>query len=451
MSDISIGRSGRTRSLIIGTLFICMGTAGLIGLESLPGVDVLYAPTGVATDSAPDATTGQPLASVDRGKTNENGSARNSSEATPKTEPQTDVSASQTNSEETETSENDVDSVEVATLDWEPLSLDRSAKATEERLYQSVVYLASDELEGRGVRTRGLELAAQYIAEEYRNANLNVHHYADGPFHEFDLFSSSRKGYVQNMRLSAEVFQSDSLIRGADFTALMSSPQGRFSHSIAFAGYGISANEIGYDDYANLDVRGKAVIVLRHEPRRVAPVGDRTKREHSVHAYVHTKIENAIRHQAAAVILCTDHAWVRDAESADQLPSDNETAEPKESLLQTEIEDGDIPNGIPVVHVRREIVEQLVQDSLGTTLGELESTINSTGQPHSCELPHAEISGNVELVRSHKRLKNVVATLPAQGPRSEETIVIGAHYDHLGRDSWGSLSLNPNGAIHNGA
>jgi hypothetical protein len=57
----------------------------------------------------------------------------------------------------------------------------------------------------------------------------------------------------------------------------------------------------------------------------------------------------------------------------------------------------------------------------------------------------------VEITRSGRTLRNVVASLAGAGPVAEETVIVGAHYDHLGRGGWGSLAIGANEEIHNGA
>lgn len=465
MSAIHQIMNGRRRAVAAGLLCVAAGVSGLIALESLPEIDLLIA-SSRETDSGrslvPNDGGRTPVASQPVGASAFSATPPNQSSGIGTDTPTVPLSAQgQRNAPETAAISPLSDSgpmtrskialtrprhLPASKLDWK-------ATAAEKRLFRDVEYLASDELEGRGVRSAGIELAAQYIAEEYEKAGLETRLYRGGPFHEFELRSNSRKGYTQKLSLSAGDFSAENLTRGADFTALMSSPQGKFSLPVVFVGFGITAPEVNYDDYAGVDVRGKAVVVLRHEPKDLSTQSGMREREHSVHAYVHSKIENAIKHGAAAVLLCTDHAWLHKetAPSVESAAGDQKSEPTKEALLQTEIEEADIADGIPVVHLHRRRIEDLVRGSLGSELTDLEQRIDAEFRPASQELPGARVSGAVETVRSNRTLKNVVGSLGGEGPRAEETIVVGAHYDHLGRDSWGSLSLNPQGAIHNGA
>ena len=127
---------------------------------------------------------------------------------------------------------------------------------------EAVGYLASDELEGRGVGTKGIDLAADYIATQFKNDGLKTLPGLDGYFQRFE------------MTIGAAVAPGNTLTSGGDelaveksFKPLSFSASSKFTDvPIAFAGYGISSAKQNYDDYANLDTRGKAVLVMRFAP-----------------------------------------------------------------------------------------------------------------------------------------------------------------------------------------
>lgn len=340
-------------------------------------------------------------------------------------------------------------------LSRSPFALDLSAEAIESRLKADVEFLASEELEGRGPRSKGLDLAADYIAEQFRQARLVADHYKGGAFHEFRLFSSSRRGVVESVQLTGsdgEMIE-PALVRGTDYTSLASCPLGKFSLPIVFAGYGITAKELNYDDYENLDVRGKAVFILRHEPQQHMAESVFNGSAHSRHAYIRSKVENAKKHGAAAVILCTNHSEFHHPDDivspadADRKPGEDD----RDPLLKGDLNGGDTTEGIPVIHVRRKFGESLFRRAFSKELEAVEQEIDETLQPQSGMMEGLTIQGEVQIVRSHRTYKNVVASLEGEGPLAEETIVVGAHYDHLGRDGWGSLSMTGRDEIHYGA
>lgn len=328
--------------------------------------------------------------------------------------------------------------------------------SVEQRLLKDVTYLASDELEGRGLRTKGLELASEYIAREFAAAGLDTAHYNGTPFHEFRLHAAGDKGSVQELTVKLPDGTTQMLSPGADYHSLMVSPKGALELPVAFAGFGITDNELGYDDYAGINVSGKAVIVLRHEPHRPGVTDQKSEAEPGTPrkirkpALLITKIRNAISHGAAAVILLTDRR-----EYLKQLPQDfpegQAVPETPEPLLEVEFNTGFGTESIPVVHCRRRVVEEWLRAAANRELIEIEAQIESTLQPVSFELPGMSVAVRVAASRSGWTLRNVVATLPGHGKAADEALVVGAHYDHLGRGGWGSLASRDTDAIHNGA
>lgn len=320
---------------------------------------------------------------------------------------------------------------------------DDSNSATEERLKRDVEYLSSDELEGRGLKTKGLDLAAEFIAREFQAAGLRSDLYQGTPYHEFRLYSAARSGAVQSLRMEIEGSEAQTLAPGDDFTSLMVTTGKAFRLPVVFAGYGITDPESGYDDYAGVDVRGKAVIVLRHAPFQGPAGRNHSAREAGHHAYIHTKLRNAQAHGAAAVLLCTDQRHLTGATSAQGAAVD--------PLLEVELSAELGLKPLPVVHCRRSWISRWIQQVLGKNLEELEQRIDATQGPASSELPGAKVAGEVAVVRPGRTVRNVVGVLEGQGATADETIIIGAHYDHLGRGGWGSLALSDKDEIHNGA
>jgi len=326
-------------------------------------------------------------------------------------------------------------------------NLDQSPVAVEQRLLRDATYLASDDLEGRGVRTQGLERAAEYLAAQFAEAGLNTSHYNGTPFQEFELLSLGGDSPVQQIEFRAEDGLARRLLPDQDFASLVLSRSTKLDVPVAFAGFGISAPEVGYDDYQGLDVAGRAVVILRHAPTVFeTEAGDLAK-----HSYIRTKIAGASARGASAVILCSDLASI---ESPRQTTPQQQTARSsgqRDKLLHVELtlEDGIRP--LPVIHCRREILKELLKDFCKFDLDAAERRIADHNMPASQQLAGLSLAGHVSQLRRGRTLKNVVATLDPLEPTTDETIIVGAHYDHLGRGGWGSLTLGANNEIHNGA
>src|SRR5205809_2127905 len=137
---------------------------------------------------------------------------------------------------------------------------------------EHIKYLASDELEGRGDGAPGLEKAADYIAASFRAAGLEPIGDNGTFFQRFELVSglSIAPGNIVTLTSAR---RSLPLTIGKDYE-LLSVTSGSSTPSplpIVFAGYGISAAPLHYDDYAHIDATGKAVLIFTHEPQENDP------------------------------------------------------------------------------------------------------------------------------------------------------------------------------------
>lgn len=373
-----------------------------------------------------------------------------------------------------------------------------TAAEAEHRLAESVGYLASDDLEGRGVATAGLGLAADYIGQRFAAAGLNTKLYDGTPFQKFTMVTGAELGPNNRLTLigpAEKVGESPQTIElklGFDFTPMPMSGAGKFDLPLVFVGYGITAPDEKYDDYSGIDVKGKAVIVLRKEPQQNNPHSAFNGVETSPHAPYTRKISNAYEHGAAAIIFCTDEFEIQQRvdqrlkqlnRAIDELAKEQakfqETAAPGREQIEvhrkqvaerldrikraSDSVQGEYdpvlpfrggPEGdgreFPIFHCRREFVDRVLTSALETDLAKLEKQIDEGPTPHSRELSGWRISGEADVKRTEAQVRNVVGVLEGSGPHADETIVVGAHYDHLGRGEPGSLARGSK-EIHNGA
>jgi hypothetical protein len=286
------------------------------------------------------------------------------------------------------------------------------------KLYlDDVKYLASPELRGRKAGSAEAEKAAAYVAGKFREFHLRP---ADGKdyLQAFDFTASARPGKDNRITVT-DSGRTKPLTLGNEFTIFSFSHAGRFAGTPVFAGYGITAPEFPYDDYAGVDVKGKVVVVLRQAPKG---------HEFGQHQQFASKASNAKMHGAAAVILVS-HAL----EGA------------RQGFLAT---DGPEDAGIPFVQVEEDAAQAWFA-SAGKPLGEIVARIDREGKPASFEFPQSlQIDVNVDLERQVKSVHNVAAYLPG---KSDEYVIVGAHYDHLGLGGEFSLAPNQTGTVHPGA
>lgn len=314
-------------------------------------------------------------------------------------------------------------------------------EATVERLRQHVGFLASAECEGRGIDTQGIEKAAAYIAEEFRKAGLKPAG-KDGSYYQpFTVTASAKLSERPRATLHGPGNRQVDLDSGSDFAVMGFSGSGKVQAPLIFAGYGITAPELKYDDYADLDVRGKIVVLLRRTPRPNERGEQRFDRhvptpEESTHAAFVTKITNAHKHGAVAVVI------VNDASSAGE-------RDPLPQFANHAVGHPAAP--FPVLFLKRAVLDQMMQ-SQQQSLAAWEKAVDADLRPRSLPLIGWTLQATVRVERTEYKCKNIVGVLEGSGPLSQETIVIGAHYDHIGYGTIGSLGgANARGKIHHGA
>lgn len=282
--------------------------------------------------------------------------------------------------------------------------------------------LADDAMEGRGTGTKGNDMAALAIAGWMDSLNLAAPE--SGRMQPFEANIGIRTG-TQNELKGAEY--------GEDWIPLGFSASGKFAGEIVFAGYGIRAKDLGYDDYAGLDVKGKVVLALRFEPGESDENSPFDGKKPTRYSDLRSKAIQAREAGAAALILV---APPQSADEPDKLP-------PLKTM-------GPLSNaGIPVLQVTRALADRWLAAN-GITLTQAQAAIDATYKPASFALNNTRISGRVDIDPQVAHTNNVVGLLPGRGTLANEYVVVGAHYDHLGWGGQGSFKPDLH-AIHNGA
>lgn len=314
---------------------------------------------------------------------------------------------------------------------WLALSLLGAADFDPARYLDHIKFLASVELKGRGTGTPELDKAADYIAAQFRAAGLKPP--ADPNFFQtFPVTANARLGignrfeYAAGPRKKALAFQDD-------FLPLNFSAAGAVAGGLVFAGYGITAPEYHYDDYAGLDVRDKLVLLLRHEPQEFDEKSVFAGRLFTEHAQFWSKAVNAKLHGARGVILVADRA--------------NHRGEPDE-LEKFGRAAGPVDAGIIFVQVKAAIADAWFELA-GRSLDDLQQAIDNDLKPRSFSFPDTlRVSVSADLLREVRDVRNVAAYLEGHSP---EYVIIGAHYDHLGLGQQSSLAPSQVGSPHPGA
>jgi hypothetical protein len=320
-------------------------------------------------------------------------------------------------------------------------------------LERDVAWLAAPEREGRGPGTKGIDAAAEWVADRFAEIGLLAPADRESPLQPFEMTLEAKLGPPE-ANTAELVGPPDAaggrrvvrLELGKDFTPLAIGGSGEFDLPLAFAGYGITAPAENYDDYAPLaaagGAKGSAVVVLRQEPQKDDPHGAFQGNQTSEHAALSRKAANASEHEAAGLVLCNDTDADGDA-----------------LMAFTRAGEGSDRRTVPILQVRRSVLDEAVRQALGRSLTEIQKAIDDKLEPASGPLSGWRLRGRTAIERVQTEGRNILGLLPGAGRAAagdapaidpRETVVLGAHYDHLGFGGAGSAAPGER-AIHHGA
>ncbi len=349
-------------------------------------------------------------------------------------------------------------------------------------------YIASDLMEGRETATRGYQLAAEYAASLFSLWKLKAG--GDKPerrqmgmiarAREERPLASSERSYLQEfvMREITDVSTSIALevrsgtqrktrafTSGVDFVSMFSGAES-VEAPVVFAGFGIIEKRIGWDDFKNLDVKGKIVLILSEGPGKDNPDSPFQKDKELKEKYFppvpvspfarrgegFNKAREIAKLGAAAVLQVQnsikDIDMLRDMARprpvSDERPIINKQ---RRRLL--------LPGGgqqmpwerSPVITITREMADAILENS-GQRIDDLKKKIDTTLKPLSLEPAATRLTITTTSTSTLVRCRNVVGYIEGEDPAlKEEVVVVGAHLDHLGK--WGDYVFN--GADDNGS
>lgn len=302
--------------------------------------------------------------------------------------------------------------------------------------------IAHDSMKGRDSPSLELERTADYLIEQLRSAGVQPvrgsyeHHYT---LERVNLSTASsltlRKGAsATDFALKADFIPFD---RTGDVPVR--------NARLVFAGYGIDAPEYGYSDYDGLNVRGAVVLVIRGEPERAGDTVWFDGRRPTKYAYNGTKARIA-RQYGAVGVLVVDR--IREGRKPVVTGWPWPSIFPSMPVSALPLASVDSSDRLPLVHVGSRFIETIA-DSVNA-LAQWVAIIDSTRAPHRVDLGDARISLSVQLHRTPVPLRNVMGMIPAAAP-TDEYVVMGAHYDHIGVGKAVAGDSVFNGADDNGS
>jgi len=292
---------------------------------------------------------------------------------------------------------------------------------------ESIRFLSSGALKGRRPGTPENRKAAEYIAGKFREYGLRPMTGKTDYFYNFEYTSGVTPGRNNRLAFSGGTLARSRMVRGRNYNPLGFSSNGSASGPLVYVGYGITAEELEYDDYAGVDARGAVVVVMRQSPDGAAPHGDFAR-----YAAFSEKIRNAREHGAAGILFIDPPARAG-------------------NLMKVGLDRMFRNVGLPVMFVDR-LVFSAVRDGAGRSIADIQKIIDSTRQSHSFVIAGTRVSMNVDLRFNRSLVPNIVGYLPGHDRTLEdEYIVVGGHMDHLGMGGEGSLASDRSPQVHHGA
>ncbi|MBL7996750.1 M20/M25/M40 family metallo-hydrolase [bacterium] len=307
-------------------------------------------------------------------------------------------------------------------------------------------FLASDELEGREAGTRGEKLAAMYIASQLRQ-------YGVKPF----AYSNRREGadslsYFMEFESTKISILPASYIMVYDSLSKIETPMtyGQYfvnfhdqlvncniQAPVVFAGFGITAPEYNYDDYAGLDVKGKIVIALDGEPQS----DDENYFDGEIQS-TYSSAQFYKRHRAkelgakAFIVLAYDGLLSKWEDYIDYFRT-------SKMVFNGEYFSADDPERMPFFYANNKCFEEMLSNS-DHSYASIQSLVKEKKDPPRFDIKHMNIRLRMDTKATSTKAMNVIGVIEGRDPiLKNEFVAIGAHFDHLG--------TNDSGIVFNGA
>ncbi len=312
-----------------------------------------------------------------------------------------------------------------------------------ENIMENLSFLASDSLKGRNTPSLELDVAAEFIAQKFKQYGLKPignSYFQKVEFVKIDLGDT-------NYLIVSKDGESIKFEIGEEFVPF-NFGDGEVEAEVVFAGYGITAKEYGYDDYEGIDARGKIVILLRDEPQEKDSSGVFNGANPTRYSFPRYKVQNAFDHGAVGVIILPDplnhlilkprgYSWPKIFKNLPRASLPIQLAYLQRNLL-------------PAVEAGEKFIKEVFGDI--NLLKEIQKSIDENLKPKSFEIENVKIKIKVSFVRENVYANNVVGFIEGTDEKlKEEVVVVGAHYDHVGYFTPSAIGSSEKDSIYNGA
>jgi hypothetical protein len=343
--------------------------------------------------------------------------------------------------------------ISVAAADFPEEVLAAKRSITGQMVVSHIHFLASKYCRGREPGDYGMEVADQYITSVLNGAGLRP--------------AGDEGSYFQRVRLKTitlsdrihlkveERIEGIPLIKDArlelDYLPINISAERESNAPVVFAGYGITAPEHHYDDYKNINAKGKIVLVLRHEPGENDESSPFEGRKLSKYGTFLTKILNAQKHGAVGILFVTDPKNHKDLSVVGSFLSGTDWPSLQKKQLKDDedlkymrfrppwrIVGDDFGVKIPAMHIDGKLADMLLGEN--HSLLHIQEEMDKNLKPLSFSIPGKRVSMEVYFRTEQVRAHNIVAKVEGSDPElKDEVVIVGAHYDHEGKDNRGRV------------
>jgi hypothetical protein len=286
-----------------------------------------------------------------------------------------------------------------------------SSTVSIDRIKKNLYYLASEKLEGRVMGSKGDTLASEYIVDCFKGNHLTAPYKNVTSY--FQTVIANKKNLLQSeLIIGNKKYENWNGwgfgMRNAETVQLDNIP-------VVFAGYGIESNL--YNDFANIDVKGKAVLLLSGQPQDSAGTYllSGTKHAATISSY-----QNLLKEKGAVLILLYNDRFA--SESLLQKKSAFQSVY-KVPFLQN--------NNLPVLVLSDERVNELLATS-NKTIKSLVQDISKTLRPQSFDIK-STIDCHIQIDITEVKAPNVIGVINGTD-NTADCIILSAHHDHVGRD-----------------
>ena len=287
----------------------------------------------------------------------------------------------------------------------------QNPRSISEQLEDHVRYLASDKLEGRYPTSKGDSLSQKYIQKVFEEKGLEYFNSKSGYLQIFPFLS--RIDASESNSISIEI--SDSLYQlkhTKDFVVFNQSGSDKISGELVFIGYGINEHERGYDDFRKINLTGKVAICYMVPPKEIEK--DLRKMSFKLNTSKKTKLLKSLGCKAVIFVLPKSYG-----KHDSIIPLKNKYRFSQKSKQEQ----------IPMIRLSYTAFENLMKN-VKINIDNINENLLTSHSSLAFELPNAHINLDIEVEYEYSNTSNIVGVL--KGKDTTQSIIIGAHLDHLG-------------------